>query len=886
MPSLPHTGRSAQGLPNRWVAFLARRATLVWSLVACGAGAWWFGRAQPELALSLFSVELSFTPPVFAHRLGAWLSRCGACLGSSPVDGGWLQFFRYGVVGIDFFVSAASVVFLSAVAVCIDRASRQQGGPERIWPSLPIVLSAILAAGLFDVAKNGALLVLLEGLAGGELVGPSDFDPGAVRMLAGASVLKWSAIALIAGSLLRSVLSGTWGEILRLSRYSLLSLMVGSVVLVATDQGRDLLAALGEHGSRRIAVFGVSLAVWGLSVWYWSRIVLDAAFSTSQAYPPVARHLPRVLGVLTLLAPVLPLLRLSDRGGWHNGLVGICVAQAVAFLIFVRVRRAWLDRRPGKPLRFTPAAAWDSRAGKVAVVSLAVSLTLFGLFVGCPLTAGDWFGTVAILFIAAANTVFFGSVVVFVSRTWQWRIEVLAFAGAATFSFWNDNHRVDHYPIRTHKPSLETVFDAWVAELDTWRTREGRTIGTNGARLNAYLVAAEGGGIRAAYWTATVLGGLNDSTDGEFAHHVFAVSGISGGSLGAAIVAGLARDRPGEPMRARATELMKSGYLAPVAAQAVTGDFLQWFLPFPIHAFDRSRGIETAFTRSYERVVPAPKGERGTFSRPFLDLRPSAIQGVPVLVLSSTAVESGGRVVAAPFSWGPEQLPDATDYHDLTGGDPTLASAVHNSARFPYVSPAGLLQPLSGEPPVHVIDGGYFDPSALDTMLDLYAALERRARDRHVHLIPLFVGNTPAGRCAAFGCGRAAPVSAASDDRDRRERSAYEGHAQPVEILGELFAPVRGVLRARNAHGRLAGARFDDLEDSRRFTICALPREESKDGGRAGATPQRDLDPPLGWELSDRIAEQLDTMWKQCVDIERGRAEILADFGKPIGVRR
>ena len=49
-----------------------------------------------------------------------------------------------------------------------------------------------------------------------------------------------------------------------------------------------------------------------------------------------------------------------------------------------------------------------------------------------------------------------------------------------------------------------------------------------------YIVATEGGGIRAAYWTAAVLGEIQDKNP-NFAAHLFAISGVSGGSLGAAV---------------------------------------------------------------------------------------------------------------------------------------------------------------------------------------------------------------------------------------------------------------------------------------------------------------------------------------------------------------
>ena len=67
---------------------------------------------------------------------------------------------------------------------------------------------------------------------------------------------------------------------------------------------------------------------------------------------------------------------------------------------------------------------------------MLVWLTLFAL------DAGHRFGAVAILAIVAANTVFLGGLAVFVTRARRVPVELAAFACAAIFSIWNDNHDV------------------------------------------------------------------------------------------------------------------------------------------------------------------------------------------------------------------------------------------------------------------------------------------------------------------------------------------------------------------------------------------------------------------------------------------------------------
>ena len=69
------------------------------------------------------------------------------------------------------------------------------------------------------------------------------------------------------------------------------------------------------------------------------------------------------------------------------------------------------------------------------------------------------------------------------------------------------------------RPSISAAFAAWKDEPKS----EPETI---------FLVAAQGGASRAAYWTAAVLAHLNRFTGGQFARHVFAINSVSGGSVG------------------------------------------------------------------------------------------------------------------------------------------------------------------------------------------------------------------------------------------------------------------------------------------------------------------------------------------------------------------
>jgi hypothetical protein len=107
-----------------------------------------------------------------------------------------------------------------------------------------------------------------------------------------------------------------------------------------------------------------------------------------------------------------------------------------------------------------------------------------------------------------------------------------------------------------------------------------------------FIVATEGGGIRTAYWTATVLGTIQDA-DPSFADHIFAISGVSGGSLGAAVFDALeAEATPQGEFTKRGQAILSQDFLSPAIATMLFPDLIQRFLPFPVLFLDRGRWLE------------------------------------------------------------------------------------------------------------------------------------------------------------------------------------------------------------------------------------------------------------------------------------------------------
>jgi len=204
---------------------------------------------------------------------------------------------------------------------------------------------------------------------------------------------------------------------------------------------------------------------------------------------------------------------------------------------------------------------------------------------------------------------------------------------------------------------------------------------------------------------------------------------VSGGSLGAAVFTALVKEqRRGKltsspasssgALQSYAHSILSADYLAPTAAYILYPDLLQRFLPFPVPWFDRSRAIEGAWEKSWEKQM-----KNTCLSNGFHSLWDDGGERLPALFLNSTWVESGKRAIASNLKIDDQTFSDAVDIFDTIKAEMRLSSAVHNSARFTYVSPAGTIKTSKGVWG-HLVDGGYFDNSGASTAVEILDAME------------------------------------------------------------------------------------------------------------------------------------------------------------------
>ena len=375
-----------------------------------------------------------------------------------------------------------------------------------------------------------------------------------------------------------------WATVLKPCRFPLLMVLIAAAAMLLVPQGTDLLRDLAERTSgtnvdnwmRFFFIAGV--LAWAICSWYWSRFMLFIKFpgvpGDDKGLLTVRTWLPRLIGFLAVISVALALFKASygydtPKDAARTLLLeyaGAMLVGAFVFLYVVANRRDWMIAAYGSlqnvramqgrivlPLvgLLKTRRAVDLKYGISRVqdlppsVKLVAGATLLGvvclflLFSFAIQRTAPLIGTAAILLFAATGWIAFGSLLDFIGMRSRFPVVSSLFVLVIIFSMWNDNHAVR--TLLTKPVPREERMELSDA-LKSWYQHQSRRPSPDGA-YPLFIVAAEGGGSRAAYWTARVLSKITDDNP-CFPDQLFALSSVSGGSLGAAVYVAQLTDAP------------------------------------------------------------------------------------------------------------------------------------------------------------------------------------------------------------------------------------------------------------------------------------------------------------------------------------------------------
>lgn len=254
------------------------------------------------------------------------------------------------------------------------------------------------------------------------------------------------------------------------------------------------------------------------------------------------------------------------------------------------------------------------------------------------------------------------------------------------------------------------------------------------------LVTTNGGGIRAALWTTTVLRHLQYELGRKFSESIALFSSVSGGSVGAMYFVDAFREgTPDDAALDAAVAAAQQPSLSHVAYGIAYSDVPRLFGgSLAVSRYDNDRGwkLEKAWAN---HLVSRQRSDGQLGPEPTLNSwRTDILQGKrPLVIFNASALESGERFLITPLD--PPQSDCAFSpakrrwekkylyFNDCYPGyDLRISTAARLSASFPYITPNS--RPIAAGVPItpgyHLADGGYVDNNGLLSAIDWLDAVK------------------------------------------------------------------------------------------------------------------------------------------------------------------
>jgi hypothetical protein len=692
-----------------------------------------------------------------------------------------------------------------------------------------------------------------------------------------------------------------WGRVLDIAlvlwvvRVPIVTTALGMAILGEAPQAQDLLVEFAYESAWRIPMFLVLLFfVWAMPTHYSARLLLDTDARLQERLVPqmerspdpwrcrsvigcAALWTPRILGLLTFVAVVIAVQRsahnlpdfkdpsaratIEDTLKWLTGLVAATALAFFAytiwrphdsdFFLFRILKRFnhWLEPlwRWFSPGAKDPQGEASRNVGRSLLFALFASIVIIFLF-GPDVAAKFAPRSMAVPFILGGWLPFL-SYLSALGRQWRAPLILGLFVLVAGLAvFFGDNHAVRR--VNAHETAGANVDVKPLALQDAvalWEQENHcRDAPANCPR--PIIIAASGGASRAGFFVGTVLGyfmqeahehGLDPNA---VRNRLFAISSVSGGSLGAVMVAKALEQKadsgdfpckktPIELWWRKTVESWRDCFEALTSGDFLTADFFGFafndMLPLPLFGLvrDRAAVLEDTWKDRYDDVATrgdsSPMQCNEGLDCPLFSLKPRTGHWIPLLVLNGTSEATGGRIVTTPLSptyrpksgqlcpstpvkpectlfVGADHFNDLLNFGNVDGSsapldDVRLSTAAHNSARFPLISPPGSVLNYKDAIVDRIVDGGYFENSGALGAKEL--ALAVSVVEPALSPFVLIISNDPDDPVM--------PEDEAQrklrDTQIKKARAAVDG-AEPVP---DVLTPVTTIINTRSAHGVL-----------------------------------------------------------------------------------
>jgi hypothetical protein len=361
-----------------------------------------------------------------------------------------------------------------------------------------------------------------------------------------------------------------------------------------------------------------------------------------------------------------------------------------------------------------------------------------------------------------------------------------------------------------------------------------------------FLISSSGGGIRASYWTNLVLAQIMDSKGKSFYNNILSMSGSSGGTIGLGVFHAIGVNHQKTYSEDIFDYYKKRDFLSNNIAKLFGIDILGNF--FGIGAMNRHQALELEFSKQLEKLRVNTNINKGFLNYWYAEGSNNP-ELKPLFFPTSTNVTLGKIALYSPchlnqfYSNTFYDIYDKKEHYFRNGSfsylDVPFITAICQSARFPFVSPAGHFDKRD-----QFMDAGYLDNiggevtlMVLDRTKKILKSLEKEKPNiyKYSKISVLLLKNTPdctnKDEIKTNSFGVFLPISSLY--------SSWEGSTESVE-------------------DRLKKVAIDESEDIN-IISCELELNPVKDNS------ELEYIFPLGWYLSK---ESLNAMYAKSKQID------------------
>jgi hypothetical protein len=304
-----------------------------------------------------------------------------------------------------------------------------------------------------------------------------------------------------------------------------------------------------------------------------------------------------------------------------------------------------------------------------------------------------------------------------------------------TVSWLNTDH-----PIRTIEPktnkklpvqlSLENHFDQWLTDSTRHRINSNRIDKIDTTKpYPVVFVAAEGGALRTGLFTALALAKIDSLYQGAIGSRIYALSGVSGGSLGVNYFSAIkkAKQNTDSIKPINQTKIFFSNdFLSASTGRLMFGEILNYFIPWQVGSFDRATALEKSWEQAFESAT----------NKKYLN---EPLESSYAMFINTTEVESGKRCVYSNVIIDPNIFPTTKDLVQTTNHPMRHSTAIGLSARFPIVSPAATI--INECDTYHYVDGGYYENQGATTLVEVIKHLQKKYKNMVPYVLVFSFGD-------------------------------------------------------------------------------------------------------------------------------------------------